>query len=147
LRDAFYPQVLASPIFSGLKERGASLDVAPPGAAELAEIVRAPAEAAGLVYDKDSASGETGVARERQERGVEPDRLPASLEDGAFKVVVEDHPLRSFFLEGAVAFSIPLTGRGRGYGRGGSRSASRSPRRRSGGVMDARRFDFVWVYR
>ena len=37
LRDAFYPQVLASPILSGLKERGASLDVAPPGAAELAE--------------------------------------------------------------------------------------------------------------
>src|SRR5208282_3146891 len=32
------------------------------------------------------------VARERQERRVEPDRLPASLEDGAFKVVVEDHP-------------------------------------------------------
>ena len=43
LRDAFYPQVVASPTLSGLKQRGASLDVAPPDAAELAEIVRAPA--------------------------------------------------------------------------------------------------------
>jgi hypothetical protein len=32
------------------------------------------------------------VARERQERGVEPDRLPAALEDGAFEVVVQHHP-------------------------------------------------------
>src|SRR5208337_290011 len=35
---------------------------------------------------------EAMVARERQERGVEPDGLPASLEDRTFEVVVEDHP-------------------------------------------------------
>jgi len=75
LRDAFYPQVLASPTLSGLKERGASLDVAPPGAAELAEIVRAPAEAAGLVYDKDPASGEAVDQRILREAD-EPDMLP-----------------------------------------------------------------------
>ncbi len=75
LRDAFYPQVVASPTLSGLKQRGASLDVAPPDAAELAEIVRAPAEAAGLVYDKDPASGETLDQRILREAD-EPDMLP-----------------------------------------------------------------------
>ncbi len=75
LRDAYYPQALASPILSGLKASGASLDVAPPGAAELAEIVRAPAEAAGLVYDKDRATGETVDQRILREAD-EPDMLP-----------------------------------------------------------------------
>ena len=75
LRDAFYPQVLASPVLSALKEHGASLDVAPPGAAELAEIVRAPAEAAGLLYEKDAASGETLDSRILREAD-EPDMLP-----------------------------------------------------------------------
>ncbi len=75
LRDAFYPQVLASPVLSALKEHGASLDVAPPGAAELAEIVRAPADAAGLLYEKDAASGETLDSRILREAD-EPDMLP-----------------------------------------------------------------------
>ena len=75
LRDAFYPQVLASPALSGLKERGASLDVAPPGPAELAEIVRDPAEAAGLEFEADAASGETLNSRILRE-AVEPDMLP-----------------------------------------------------------------------
>ena len=75
LRDAFYPQVLASPALSGLKERGASLDVAPPGPAELAEIVRAPAEAAGLEFEADAASGETLDSRILREAD-EPDMLP-----------------------------------------------------------------------
>ena len=68
LRDAFYPQVLASPALSALKERGASLDVAPPGPAELAEIVRGPAEAAGLEFETDPASGETLDSRMLRER-------------------------------------------------------------------------------
>ena len=75
LRDAFYPQVVASPTLSGLKERGASLDVAPPGAAELAEIVRAPVEAANLLYDKGPADGETLDQRILREAD-EPDMLP-----------------------------------------------------------------------
>ena len=74
LRDAFYAQVLASPVLSAIKERGASIDVASPGAAELAEIVRAPAEAAGLVYEKHAA-GETLDALILRE-AVEPDMLP-----------------------------------------------------------------------
>jgi hypothetical protein len=40
-----------------MKEAGASLDLAPPGAAELAEIVRAPAAAAGLVFESDDKHG------------------------------------------------------------------------------------------
>ncbi len=74
LRDAFYPQLLASPRLSGLKARGASLDIAAPGPAELAEIVRAPAEAAGLVYDTDKTS-ET-LDRRILAEADEPDILP-----------------------------------------------------------------------
>ncbi len=41
-----------------LKETGASLDLGPPGPAELAEIVRAPAAAAGLVFETDPEKGD-----------------------------------------------------------------------------------------
>ena len=40
-----------------LKQKGAAYDLAPPGAVELAEIVRKPAEAAGLSFERDEASG------------------------------------------------------------------------------------------
>jgi len=75
LRDVFYPQMSASPALSALKERGASLDLAPPGPAELAEIVRGPAEAAGLEFDTDAASGETLDSRILREADA-PDMLP-----------------------------------------------------------------------
>src|SRR5260221_179652 len=60
LRADFYELLLKQPVLKALKETGASLDLGPPGPAELAEIVRAPAAAAGLVFGTDTEKGELG---------------------------------------------------------------------------------------
>jgi hypothetical protein len=57
LRADLYDLMLKQPILAAIKEAGASLDLGPPGAAELAEIVRAPADAAGLVFEGDAQHG------------------------------------------------------------------------------------------
>jgi tetratricopeptide (TPR) repeat protein len=57
LRADLYELLLAQPVLKTLKESGASLDLGPPGAAELAEIVRASAAAAGLAYEHDAEHG------------------------------------------------------------------------------------------
>jgi WD40 repeat protein len=58
LRADLYELMLRQPQLKSLKEAGASLDLGPPGPAELAEIVRAPATAAGLDYESDVQKGE-----------------------------------------------------------------------------------------
>jgi tetratricopeptide (TPR) repeat protein len=60
LRADFYELLLKHPLLKALKETGASLDLGPPGPAELAEIVRAPAAAAGLVFESDPEKGDLG---------------------------------------------------------------------------------------
>ena len=60
LRADLYELLLKQPALKALKESGASLDLGPPGPAELAEIVRAPAAAAGLVFETDNQKGELG---------------------------------------------------------------------------------------
>ncbi len=55
LRADLYERYLAVPDLLELKTEGASYDLQPPGSAELAEIVRAPARAAELVYEVDSS--------------------------------------------------------------------------------------------
>jgi hypothetical protein len=75
LRADFYARVLDEPALKSLKELGATYDLAPPGAVELAEIVRGPAEAAGLVFETDAATGErldTRLLRDADR----PDMLP-----------------------------------------------------------------------
>jgi WD40 repeat protein len=62
LRADLYELLLMQPELKALKETGASLDLGPPGPAELAEIVRAPAEAAGLAFE---ANAENGLLDER----------------------------------------------------------------------------------
>jgi tetratricopeptide (TPR) repeat protein len=57
LRADLYEPLLKEPILKALKETGASLDLGPPGAAELAEIVREPAAAAGLAFEVDGDRG------------------------------------------------------------------------------------------
>ena len=57
LRADLYELLLKQPVLEGLKETGASLDLGPPGPAELAEIVRAPAAAAGLMFENHSQKG------------------------------------------------------------------------------------------
>ena len=77
LRADLYELLLKQPALKALKETGASLDLGPPGPAELAEIVRAPAAAAGLVFETDAAEGRAwrAAARRRQDR-----RQPAVLQ-------------------------------------------------------------------
>jgi WD40 repeat protein len=58
LRADLYEFLLKQPVLKTLKEAGTSLDLGPPGAAELAEIVRAPAAAAGLIFERDTDKGE-----------------------------------------------------------------------------------------
>jgi tetratricopeptide (TPR) repeat protein len=75
LRADLYERFLAEPDLMALKTGGATYDLPPPGPAELAEIVRKPAEAAGLVFGTDPESGER--LDERLLREAErPDMLP-----------------------------------------------------------------------
>jgi tetratricopeptide (TPR) repeat protein len=60
LRADLYELLLKQPALKALKETGASLDLGPPGPAELAEIVRAPAAAAGLVFETNAEQGDLG---------------------------------------------------------------------------------------
>jgi hypothetical protein len=61
LRADLYELLLKQPALKALKETGASLDLGPPGPTELAEIVRAPAAAAGLVFETGTEKkGELG---------------------------------------------------------------------------------------
>jgi len=57
LRADLYEMMIREPTLKALKEAGASLDLALPGPAELADIVRAPAQAAGLTFENDPAKG------------------------------------------------------------------------------------------
>jgi tetratricopeptide (TPR) repeat protein len=57
LRADLYELLLKQPELEAVKEAGASLDLGPPGVAELAEIVRAPAAAAGLVFENNAQNG------------------------------------------------------------------------------------------
>lgn len=58
LRAGLYEQVLNDATLSALRQQGAMLELASPGTAELAEIVRRPAAAAGLVFEQDPATGQ-----------------------------------------------------------------------------------------
>lgn len=56
-RNDFYPEVMAQPVLLALKSRGGHFDVLPPDGADIAQIVRQPALAAGLTFEKDEATG------------------------------------------------------------------------------------------
>jgi tetratricopeptide (TPR) repeat protein len=75
LRADFYARMLDQPTLKKLKERGATYDLAYPGPVELAETVREPVEAAGLVFETDTATGERLDARLLREAD-RPDMLP-----------------------------------------------------------------------
>jgi len=75
LRADLYEAFLAEPDLLALKTRGAAYDLAPPGPAELAEIVRKPAEAADLHFEKDAESGE-GLDERLLRDADRPDMLP-----------------------------------------------------------------------
>lgn len=52
-RNDFYPQLTAYPALMNVKLRGGHFDLAPPGSADIAQIVRHPAQAAQLRYTVD----------------------------------------------------------------------------------------------
>ncbi|SFF74282.1 Transcriptional regulatory protein, C terminal [Duganella sp. CF458] len=56
-RNDFYPEVMAQPVLLALKSRGGHFDVLPPDGAEIAQIVRRPAVAANLSFERDEATG------------------------------------------------------------------------------------------
>jgi eukaryotic-like serine/threonine-protein kinase len=75
LRADLYERFLAEPALLALKSAGATYDLTPPGPAELAEIVRRPAEAAELVFETDPQTGERLDERLLREAD-RPDMLP-----------------------------------------------------------------------
>jgi tetratricopeptide (TPR) repeat protein len=75
LRADLYDRFLAEPDLLALKTGGASYDLTAPGPAELAEIVRKPAEAAELTFDHDPASGD-GLDEVLLREADRPDMLP-----------------------------------------------------------------------
>src|SRR3990170_3533868 len=75
LRADLYERFLKQPELLAIKAKGATYDLAPPGATEIDEIIRGPAIAAGLVYETDAKTGE-GLD-DRLIRDVDrPDMLP-----------------------------------------------------------------------
>jgi len=56
-RNDFYPEVMAQPTLLALKTRGGHFDVLPPDGADIAQIVRQPALAANLSFEKDETTG------------------------------------------------------------------------------------------
>jgi eukaryotic-like serine/threonine-protein kinase len=56
-RNDFYPEVMAQPVLLDLKARGGHFDVLPPDGADIAQIVRQPALAANLTFEKDETTG------------------------------------------------------------------------------------------
>jgi hypothetical protein len=75
LRTDLYERVQQNPDLLALKQKGAAYDLAPPGAVELDEIVRKPAEAAGLIYERDKDTGKS-LDRQLLEDSGRPDMLP-----------------------------------------------------------------------
>lgn len=56
-RNDFYPEVMAQHVLLTLKTRGGHFDLLPPDGADIAQIVREPAKAASLTFEKDEATG------------------------------------------------------------------------------------------
>ncbi|WP_375460704.1 AAA family ATPase [uncultured Enterovirga sp.] len=100
LRADLYGAMLDHPGLKALKEAGASYDLAPPGPAELAEIVRRPAAAADLAFGRDPETGE-GVDERLLREADRPDMLPlvqlalARLYEGRRQEGVPGEPVRT----------------------------------------------------
>ncbi|TWI67538.1 AAA ATPase-like protein [Pseudoduganella lurida] len=56
-RNDFYPELIALPELTGLKAAGGHFDLAPPTGADIAQMVRQPAQAAQLTFERDATTG------------------------------------------------------------------------------------------
>ena len=76
LRDDFWPQIAGIPELAELVGGQGRLDIASPSPAEIAEIIRKPALAAGLVFETNPLSGHGLDAVLAQDASAEPGVLP-----------------------------------------------------------------------
>ncbi|MDR7334582.1 winged helix-turn-helix domain-containing protein [Roseateles asaccharophilus] len=74
-RNDFYAALARQPLLMEDKEAGAHFDLAPPGAGEIAQIIRLPARAAGLSYGSD----DSGLNRLDDRLCVDAMRSPEAL--------------------------------------------------------------------
>lgn len=74
LRSDFYPLLQGEPLLMALKEKGAQLDLQPPGRAEIAEIIEGPARLAGLSFETRAGDGES-LAAELERAVADPSAL------------------------------------------------------------------------
>jgi tetratricopeptide (TPR) repeat protein len=75
MRSDLYAALQAIPALVALKEQGIGFDLLPPSAAEIAEIVRGPALAAGLTYERRVDTG-IGLDEELLQAACVPGSLP-----------------------------------------------------------------------
>ncbi len=76
LRSDFYPSFAAEPKLMALKDGDGQYDLTPPDAAELAQIIRRPAQVAGLTYETDNRTGRTLDGILLTDATASPDALP-----------------------------------------------------------------------
>jgi len=75
MRSDLYASLQAVPALVALKEKGIAFDLLPPSAAEIEDIVRGPALAAGLTYQRRSDTG-AGLDEELARAAAVPGSLP-----------------------------------------------------------------------
>lgn len=75
-RNEFYPDLVAYPSLMAGKAKGAHFDLAAPGRADLLQMIRLPALAAGLSFDTDPANALGLDEILMQEAASNPDALP-----------------------------------------------------------------------
>jgi tetratricopeptide (TPR) repeat protein len=76
LRSDFYPRCMQLPRLVELKEGDGQFDLRPPTRPEIGQMIRLPAESAGLVYQTDPATGERLDERIRDDTVDNPKALP-----------------------------------------------------------------------
>ncbi len=76
LRSDYYPRCVELPALVALKGGAGQYDVLPPRPAEIAQMIRLPAQAAGLRFEQDRATGERLDERLRDLTAERPAALP-----------------------------------------------------------------------
>ncbi|WKE66253.1 winged helix-turn-helix domain-containing protein [Gallaecimonas kandeliae] len=75
-RNDFYPQLVSHPSLMAGKQSGAHFDLEPPGRSELLQMIRLPAQAAGLTFEQDPDSAQPLDELLCFDAAANPDVLP-----------------------------------------------------------------------
>ena len=76
VRSDFYPRCIQLPLLVGLKEGEGQFDLQPPTRPEIGQMIRLPAESAGLSYETDARTGERLDEKIRDDTADNPKALP-----------------------------------------------------------------------